>query len=257
MREKKKGAPALVGSLFCLLALSACRPSGVDPGDVGGGSTDPGPAPTSTPRPTPTATPTSTPIPTPTPTSTPPVDARSCISSDPDHQCLGLKLVSYQDQFGTPTLSRGDTDIMVGQMNTIWSTCNIGFQLEEYESVDPTVVGLSYGAASENELTSIRKEFSDRSTFLVAVTGPWTGRTIAWTVMPGSGPFGTVVEKDYGRNAMTVGHELGHYMGLYHLSSSSNLMNAYIGSNTSGLTDSQCEIARQTNFSNWRSMLRQ
>jgi hypothetical protein len=74
--------------------------------------------------------------------------------------------------------------------------------------------------------------------------------------MPGSGPFGVVVEEDYGHNAYTVGHEIGHYMGLYHYNSSTNLMNPYIGSNTSGLTQNQCDIARDTNTEEWGAMLR-
>jgi hypothetical protein len=171
--------------------------------------------------------------------------------------CLGLKLVAYVDNStGIPTINEADTQTLVSQINSVWSKCNIAFQLEDYEAVDPTRYGLSYGSDSEYELNDIRERFSTNDTFFVAVTGPWYGSTIAWTSMPGGGPFGTIVEQDYGHNAYTVGHELGHYMGLYHISNSTNLMNPYIGSNTSGLTQSQCDIARETNIEEWSAMRR-
>ncbi|MGK5085236.1 matrixin family metalloprotease [Bdellovibrionota bacterium FG-1] len=195
--------------------------------------------------------------PAPTPSGSPIGQKESvCVSSDPNHICLGLKLVSYMDALGVPTVNRADATSLVGEMNQIWSACNIAFQLDEYEAVDPTVSGLSYGSQSESELYDIRKIYGDAVTMLVTVTGPWVGKTIAWTTMPGGGPFGTIVEAQYGHNPMTVGHELGHYQGLYHIKNSTNLMSPYIGSNTSGLTVSQCDIARQTDEQDWQAMMR-
>jgi hypothetical protein len=226
--------------------------TGVPANNTGGGSNTvplPIPTPTRTPTPVPTVTP------TPVPTVTPP-SATQCVSTDANHMCIGLKLVTYKDSSGTPTVNSAAAVTLVNGINKIWSACNIAFQMEQYDPVDPTTVGMSYGSGSENELTSIRQQYSDQTTMLVTVTGPWTGKTIAWTAMPGGGPFGTIVDSQYGQNPMTVGHELGHYMGLYHISDSSNLMNPYIGSDTSALNTSQCNTARQTNTSYWQRMLR-
>lgn len=180
------------------------------------------------------------------------------MSGDSSHICIGLKLVSYVDNTtDTPTINSADALTLVQQINTVWSQCDIGFQLENYEAVDPTTVGLDYGAASESELTGIREQFADATRFLVVIAGPWTGTTIAWTEEGGyAAPFGTVVEDQYGHNPYTVGHELGHYQGLFHVSDDSNLMNPYIGLNTSELTSSQCQTAQQTDLADWQPMLR-
>ena len=266
--------------LSCIVGgISGCRELPTDPTQLfpgtgsGSGTGTVSPVPTSTapvPDPTPTSVPTTVPSggptpvssPTPAPTSSPsPVPsstpaASTCVSSDPNHICIGLKFVAYQDGTGIPTVNQADSQTLVEQISTIWAACNVGFQVDQYEAVDPTTVGLVYGSGSENDLTSIRSQYSDDSTFLVVITGPWTGSTIAWTELPGGGPFGTIVDDQYGHNPMTVGHELGHYQGLLHVSDSTNLMNPYIGSNTSALTSSQCDSARATDLSDWQAMLR-
>jgi hypothetical protein len=260
MRDRTSSRVFVLSVVFAAVsaATTGCNQLPVDPTQVdpGGGGTPSGPGPSPTPTSTASPTPTSAPSPAPSSSPAPSGGAYSCVSSDADRQCIGLKLVSYEDSAGKSSVPRAAAETLVEKMNAIWGTCNIAFQLEDYETVDPTVTGLTYGAGSQNELTDIRKEFGNKSTFLVVVTGPWSGKTIAWTTMPGGNPLGTIVDKDYGQNPMTVGHELGHYMGLYHISNSSNLMNPYIGSNTSGLSSSQCSIARDTNTQYWKNMLR-
>jgi hypothetical protein len=265
-RESSSRFLLVVSALVSIAAVTGCNQVPIDTGSVtgtgGGGATT---TPTGTgsgsqvPVPTPTVTTTPAPKPTVTPSPTPtpaPTNTAQCVSSDPNRICLSLKIVSYQDSNGATSINRADANTLVQQINNIWNTCNIAFELDQYESVDPTTVGLSYGGASESQLNSIRSQYSDSTSMLVAVPGPWTGRTIAWTSMPGGGPFGTIVESQYGHNPMTVGHELGHYQGLYHISDSSNLMNPYIGSNTSALNTSQCNTARQTDQSDWQRMMR-
>ena len=260
--RKVAGALSVVVVSALTSALTGCTYDGsglpnlpLDPNSTPSTTPAPNPVPSSAPSviPTPKVSPSPTPKPSPSTTT----GFASCVSDDVNHQCLGVKIVSYKDSVGTPSLSQSEAVKMIAGVNDVWSPCNIAFQIDEYEAVTPGAMGLTYGAGSQSELGSIRREFGSNSMFLLTVTGPWSGSTIAWTTMPGgSGPFGTIVESDYGDNAFTVGHEFGHYMGLYHISNSSNLMNPYIGSNTQGLSTSQCSIARSTNLADWRVMFR-
>ncbi len=199
-------------------------------------------------------------ISTATPSSAPASNAStlmtSCHSSDPSIQCIGLKIVSYQNGANPPVLSKTDALTLVQGMNTVWGQCKIAFQLEKFELVDPVTRGLAFSPNWRSDSTQIRSAFQESNEFLVVAVGPWSTATIAVTQMPGYGPFGTLVDQQYAKNPLTVGHELGHYMGLYHYSSSSNLMNPYIGPNTKQLTQSQCDTARSTNLHNWMPMFR-
>ncbi len=168
--------------------------------------------------------------PTPAPTGTIPiplVGAPSCVSSDPNHICIGLKLVSYTSN-GTAVLTQAQAITLVNGMNTNW----------------------------KNDGDAVRGTFNDGGSFLVVTVGSLTGSTIGVTEMPGAGVYGSLITSSYAQNDLTVGHELGHYQGLYHVSDNTNLMNPYIGSNTSALTASQCSTARATDQSTWTKMLR-
>jgi hypothetical protein len=192
---------------------------------------------------------------TPTPPS-PAGGSTECKSDDPDFQCLALKIVSYETAEKSSVLSKLETETLIAELNRVWSPCKIGFQLEQYESVNPITLGLEYDTNWRSNASQVRSTFSDNQTLLIVATGKLTSSTIAVTQMPGYAPFGTLVEDGFADNPLTVGHELGHYMGLYHFRNTSNLMNPYIGTNTEKLTSSQCEIARSTNAKNWAQMLR-
>jgi hypothetical protein len=207
------------------------------------------------PLPAPDTPPTSdTTGPAPTP---PPVIVSGDCSGDPTvKDCMALKLIAYRNGSIDPTLEKIEADSLVVGMNRVWRPCGIGFTLEIFETVDPAAYRLSYSPDWRTESQRIRETFGDPERFLVVAVGPWNISTIAVTQMPGTGPYGVLVEEDYATNALTVGHELGHYMGLYHIRDTSNLMNPYIGTGTEDLTASQCEIARNTNSRYWKAMLR-
>ncbi|MBU6153473.1 MAG: hypothetical protein KGP28_04145 [Bdellovibrionales bacterium] len=180
----------------------------------------------------------------------------SCDSNDPEFQCLGLKIVSFENENGSAVLKESESLKLVAEMNQVWKTCKIGFQLEKYESLQPQSQGLPYSPDWKRDSDTIRARFDEESRFLVVAVGPWTNATIAVAQMPGKGPFGVLVSEKYSKNALTVGHELGHYQGLYHLRNKKNLMNSFIGPFTSGLGSAQCSIARRTNVRYWQKMLR-
>ncbi|MBC7398231.1 MAG: matrixin family metalloprotease [Bdellovibrionales bacterium] len=209
------------------------------------------PPPAATPRPT--AAPTMTPAPVTTPTPAP--ISSTCVSSDPAHLCMGIKMVSYTKN-DSPVLSESQANALIAGINKAWSPCNIAFQLEKYEAVDPATRGLNFDSNWRYDGDTIRSNFNDGNTFLVVSVGNLTGSTIAVTQMPGTGVYGVLVENNYANNPLTVGHELGHYMGLYHVNDTSNLMSAYIGPNTAAVNADQCATARKTDFDYWQVMMR-
>jgi hypothetical protein len=172
-------------------------------------------------------------------------------------QCLGLKFVAYRQSTDTdPTLDEIQAIALVNGMNRIWQSCGIGFTLERFETVNPADLRLNFSPDWRTEGEIVRATFADPTRMLIVAVGPWSTSTIAVTQMPGTGPYGVLVEQDYATNPLTVGHELGHYMGLYHYRDTSNLMNPYIGSGTEALLSSQCAIARDTNVKTWGEMMR-
>ena len=264
MYLNKKSISRILATSSITLLLYACNSpdqsaASVSPESTAitnGGSTSsvstPTPAPTATPRPGSTATPT----PAPTATPTPPTGSYpSCVTSDANVICLGLKIVSYESN-GVPDLTEAQAVTLVQGINTVWSQCSIQFQLESFEIIDPTTVGLPYSPNWSTETSAVRTKFKDNTRMVVEAVGPWSVSTIAVTTMPGSGLYGTVVDKQYSQNPLTVGHELGHYQGLYHVSDTSNLMSAYIGTNTKLLDSGQCTTARSTDNQYWTAMMR-
>ncbi|MGZ3687401.1 MAG: matrixin family metalloprotease, partial [Bdellovibrionota bacterium] len=127
------------------------------------------------------------------------------------------------------------------------------------EQVDPTASGLSYGAASQNELNQIRQTYGKTADELLAVTtGPWGTAVNAWTNMPGDGIYGAIMEASivtYG-SGIIYAHEFGHYLGLDHVSDTSDLMNAVIYTTSSKLDSGQCQTAVDTANSYWKAMQR-
>jgi hypothetical protein len=183
----------------------------------------------------------------------------TCTGGDANKICLGIHFVTYKDSSGTATATTDQAATIIHEMNQIWAQCDIGFQIEKYEAVDPTQYSLSYGAQSQNELDQIRTAFSSPADELLAVTtGPWGTTVNAWTNMPGSGTYGAIMEASivtYG-NGIIYAHEFGHYLGLDHVSDTSDLMNPVIYTTSAKLDSGQCQTAQQTANQYWAGMLR-
>lgn len=137
-------------------------------------------------------------------TSTAPVGSvvgPSCKGGDSNHLCLALKYVAYDDGTGKPVASQQDAITNMQQINQTWAQCDIGFQIEEYDAIDPKNYGFNFDPANTSELDPIRTGLSNDHTLLVVTTGTWdrsgtlgdTGAN-AWTNMPGDGVYGSILE---------------------------------------------------------------
>jgi hypothetical protein len=203
-----------------------------------------------------TATPTPSTSGSPTPT---PVAANAyptCTSSNPSVTCIGLKVVSYESAAGVTDITETQAVNITNSMNTVWSQCNIAFQLEVYQSVNPTTLGLPYSPNWETQTDAVRTEFGDATRFLVVDVGPWSGATVAVTTMPGSDVYGSIIALSYADNYLTTAHEIAHYEGLYDEDDSNNLLSEVFSTTETQLTASQCATAVATNAQYWQKMLR-
>ena len=206
-----------------------------------------------------TSPPSASPTPTPSASATPLVEVGESCTGDPSRTCLAVHFVAYQNSSGTPTASESQAATIIQTMNQIFAQCAIGFQIENYEAVNPNQYGLDYGANSQNQLNQIRRTFDLPSNQLLAVTtGPWGTSVNAWTNMPGEGLYGAIMEASivtYGKGIIYA-HEFGHYLGLDHVSNSANLMNPIIYTTSTQLSPSQCQFAQSTLHAYWAEMIR-
>lgn len=188
---------------------------------------------------------------------------RSCKGDNPNQVCLALKYVVYKDSSGKPVLGPDEVEENLKQINSLWNQCDLNFTVEELVKADPADYGLSVHPAQNYELTSIRKAFQDPSMLLVVTTAPWdrsgslgnTGAN-AWTAMPGTAPYGAVLESPVGTYANIIAHELGHYLNLDHANSQAELMNPIIYNSSKTLTSRECSEARAAVSTYWERMLR-
>ena len=192
-----------------------------------------------------------------------PAVGESCHSDNQNKICLALKYVVYKDSAGQAIINEQQTVANLAQINAVWQQCNIGFQIDSYLQVEPVEYNLRYQTADNYELDDIRNIFSDDSTLLVATTGSWdrsgslggTGAN-AWTSMPGSPPYGAILERPVSTHTNIIAHELGHYLNLLHTNDGSTLMNPIVYQESTEIYDSDCETARAAATHFWPKMLR-
>jgi len=177
----------------------------------------------------------------------------SCSGSD---LCLGIRYVTYKVD-GDPIVDEASAVENIDATNQMWKQCGIQFQIDSYEAVQASDYGLaSSGGTVPNQTSKIRSTFDDGRSLLVVQTGDWGTTKNAWTAMPGSDSYGAVFEAAVADYPQIMAHELGHYLGLSHVSNTSNTMNAVIYPHSEDLSASQCESARETIQDYWKGMLR-
>ena len=193
----------------------------------------------------------------------PPVIGDSCHSDDPAHICLAVKYVVYRDSADEPVVSQQSAIANIRTVSHLWAQCNLGFQIDQWLAIRPSDYQLQYQTANYTELDDIRNSFDDDTTLLIATTGTWNragtlGNTSAnaWTSMPGGGPYGAILERPVGTFANIIGHELGHYLNLLHVSDNTDLLNPIIYTNSTKLTADQCTTARAAAGFFWSRMYR-
>ena len=184
----------------------------------------------------------------------------TCGSTDKSQICLALKYVVYTDSAGAPVVDRPTALANLASINSIWSQCNIAFQIDDFVELNPADYGLTYNTPTMKELSTIRSDLSNSTELLVVTTGAWagswSGSANAWTAMPSGGPFGVVLEGPVGNFGPIIAHELGHYLNLGHVNDSSDVMNAIISTGSTGLTTQQCTDARAAAGFFWIPMSR-
>jgi hypothetical protein len=187
----------------------------------------------------------------------------SCVSSDPNHLCLGLKYVVYRDANGRPVSDDQAALANLRTMNKLWAQCGISFQLEVFSEADPSQLGLNFHPSDLSEMDSIRTAFSDPHRLVMVTTGSWNRRgslgenaANAWTAMPKSEPYGSVFEAPVATYSEIYSHEMGHYLNLDHSHESEDLMNPVIFHRSTRIRSEECGTARNTASVYWAQAVR-
>lgn len=174
---------------------------------------------------------------------------------NPNVISIAVKYVALQPDAATAASpTQAAVQDVVKNMSAAWAQCEIEFILEEYVPAVAGDLGLDYTPANHSQLDAMRSKFDDGKHALFVKTGTWdrSGNlgydgSNGFSTMPGSDPEGIVFESQVATSKLLLSHEAGHLVGgLDHTSSTTNLMNHFVTSATTMLSDSQCESARNT-----------
>lgn len=179
-----------------------------------------------------------------------PRDPLAWETGKPGHMTLAVKFVELDGPDGTPDLDRAGAERVIAGVNTIFAGCNMHLRIESFQVADPAALRVPFDLVSMDELGPLRGTFDDPRMLVVIDTGAWNhsemGPANAWTAMPGESPAGAVLENSVASNGGITAHELGHYLGLSHVSDTADLMNPIIYTYSTGLDAAQCSVMRQT-----------
>lgn len=160
---------------------------------------------------------------------------------------LALRIVHFQGEHSSRVLSAQEARHLIEEVNGFFTSCRVSFVLEQLDSVNAALHGLPERPSSLEELDPIRARLKDSNRLLIVQTGAWRGtlaKANAWTVLPGEGPLGTVMESTYARHARLVAHELAHALDLDHVTDRQNLLHPVLHPDSSALTQEQCTHLR-------------
>ena len=164
---------------------------------------------------------------------------------------LALRYVSYVDGKGTPVVSKDQATAMAAAVSKLYSVCHMQVRIDDYVAANPADVKLAFSPSTMGELDTVRNAWKDDKYLLVVNTGTWdhsgglgADGANAWTMMPGEGSSGAVLEAPVADNVNIVAHELGHYLNLDHVSDQSDLMNPVVYPDSTTITADQCQTMR-------------
>ena len=160
---------------------------------------------------------------------------------------LALRIVHFQGEHSSPILAPKEARHLIEEVNGFFTSCRVSFVLERLDSVNAALQGFPERPSSLEELDPIRARLKDPKRLLIVQTGAWRGTLAtanAWTVLPGEGPLGTVMESTYARHARLVAHELAHALDLDHVTDRQNLLHPVLHPDSSALTQEQCTHLR-------------
>ena len=176
---------------------------------------------------------------------------------------LAVKMVSYTDPENVLSLTREEAEGDLVTINHLWSRCQISFGLEDYQEINPLAEGLLFQPDTFAELDRIRTRLADSRMLLVTATGDFnrTGSlgaspANAWTSLPYTAPFGSIVERNVATYPNLIAHELGHYLNLGHVADVADLMNPIVYETSENLSVRQCDAARYASQAFWAAMRR-
>ena len=190
-------------------------------------------------------TPSTTPTPTIAPLPVTPVSGISCTSSDPNKICLGVKVIVFKNSQGVAVVDSSKMEAAIAQANTVWSFCNIGFQMEQFSPIDPSAYGLTYDISdSLTFLYDFVNRFKTINQLIFGISGPWSEIHLGWTFISPGDPLGLVLNPKEVSRPYTLAHEIGHYIGLSHYGNSQNVMSSTDNGGIQILEQIQCQTAR-------------
>jgi hypothetical protein len=186
-------------------------------------------------------------------------------SAPTGHIEVSVHYMAFRDETGQALTDENTIKGALDKMSSEWSQCDVGFKLEKFEAIDPSVLGARYSPANYTELDEMRQKGQTNHDLLIVGTGPWdrTGTlgdsgSNCYSSFPGDSAQGIICERSQAASPSMLSHESGHWMNLMHPDDPSNdgsdgtksndisinLMNHMVAPENKQLLPQQCQRAR-------------